>query len=106
MKHPDRRAPAKQETAVEGMPHVRSAADRVIMNRGKPQPEGRTMKTYEYATVSYRSKDLVLVATSEHRQIIDDYAVRGYRYVDSIITEVDGNARPRKIDLVFEKNAD
>lgn len=70
------------------------------------RPKGCAMKTYEYKTVSYQSKDLLFVATSAHRQVIDDYAARGYRYVDSIIVEVDNNARPRRVDLVFEKDAD
>ena len=64
------------------------------------------MKTYEYATIHYKTTGIVMAGTSEHRDVIDDYAARGYRYVDSIIVEADNNARPRKVDLVFEKDAD
>lgn len=65
------------------------------------------MRKYEYVSVDYNKREVFIVGfgISEHREIIDDYAARGYRYVDSIITEVDSNARIRKIDLVFEKDA-
>ena len=65
------------------------------------------MRGYEYVSVDYKKREVFVVGfgTSEHREIIDDYAARGSRYVDSIITEIDGNARIRKIDLVFEKDA-
>lgn len=65
------------------------------------------MRKYEYVSVDYNKREVFIVGfgISKHREIIDDYAARGYRYVDSIVTEVDGNARIRKIDLVFEKDA-
>lgn len=65
------------------------------------------MKEYEYASVDYKMREAFMLGygISEHREIIDDYAARGYRYVDSIVTEVDNGARIRKVDLVFEKDA-
>ena len=65
------------------------------------------MREYEYVSVDYKKREVIMVGVgiTEHREIIDDYAARGYRYVGSIITEVDSNARIRKIDLVFEKDA-
>ncbi|MBC2887806.1 DUF4177 domain-containing protein [Gordonibacter massiliensis (ex Traore et al. 2017)] len=65
------------------------------------------MKEYEYVSVDYKMMEVFMLGRgiSEHREIIDDYAARGYRYVDSIITEVDNAAHIRKIDLVFEKDA-
>ena len=55
------------------------------------------MREYEYVSVDYKKREVIMVGfgTSEHREIIGDYAARGYRYVDSIITEVDSNARIR-----------
>ena len=63
------------------------------------------MREYEYVSIRYEAKDILMVGSTEHREVIDDYAARGYRYIDSIITEVDNNARIRKIDLIFEKDA-
>lgn len=63
------------------------------------------MKKYEYVSIRYRARDLIAIGVSGHREIIDDYAARGYRYVDSIITEIDKNARIRSVDLVFEIDA-
>lgn len=65
------------------------------------------MKEYEYVSVDYKMMEVFMLGRgiSEHCEIIDDYAARGYRYVDSIITEVDNAAHIRKIDLVFEKDA-
>ena len=65
------------------------------------------MKEYEYVSVKYKMLETFTLGNgiSEHREIIDDYAARGYRYVDSIVTEVDNSARIRKVDLVFEKDA-
>ena len=56
------------------------------------------MREYEYVSVDYKKREVIMVGfgISEHREIIDDYAARGYRYVGSIITEVDSNARIRK----------
>ena len=64
------------------------------------------MKKYEYVGVSYKTKDLVFVGIgADHRAIIDEYAAKGYRFVGSIVTEMDNNARIRAIDLVFERDA-
>lgn len=65
------------------------------------------MKEYEYVSVKYKMLEAFMLGCgiSEHREIIDDYAARGYRYVDSIVTEVDNSAHIRKVDLVFEKDA-
>lgn len=61
------------------------------------------MKKYEYVTVSYKAKDMVISAVSEHREVIDQYAAQGYRYVGMIPTETGAGGCPRKIDLIFEK---
>ena len=35
------------------------------------------MKSYEFVTVGYQNKDVVMASVSEHRTIIKDYADRG-----------------------------
>ena len=40
------------------------------------------MKQYEYGNVAYIMKDVVLAVTMEHRDIINDYAVKGYRHAE------------------------
>ena len=42
------------------------------------------MREYEYVSVDYKKREVIMVGfgISEHREIIDDYAARGYRYVD------------------------
>lgn len=58
------------------------------------------MKKYEYVNVKigkvFSSK------SEEHRQIIDEYAVRGYRYVGYIPTKMDTYGKVDYIDLIFE----
>lgn len=61
------------------------------------------MKKYEYVNADYKAKDAVLAVIEEHREIIDNYAEKGYRYVGMIPTETSANGCPRKIDLIFEK---
>lgn len=62
------------------------------------------MKKYEYVSVEYKMKDIVIASTSEHRDIIGKYASQGYKYIGMIPTEVGANGCIRKIDLVFEKD--
>ena len=41
-------------------------------------------------------------SSEEHRQIIDEYAAKGYRYVGYIPTEMTGHGQILEMDLVFE----
>ena len=61
------------------------------------------MKKYEY--VSINISYLFGAGSVEHRQIIDSYAARGYRYVGHIPTDIDAHGKIRKIDLIFEIDA-
>lgn len=61
------------------------------------------MKKYEYVNVDYKSKDMVMASISEHKEIIDRYADKGYQYVGMIPTEISTTGCIRKIDLIFEK---
>lgn len=61
------------------------------------------MKTYEYEEVGYEAKGMVFSHTEEHREIIDRYAKKGYRFAGAVPTEVGAGGCWRKIDLIFEK---
>ena len=58
-------------------------------------------KRYEYVSLSYDGHFITGTMT-EHRQIIDEYAEKGYRYVGMIPTELTAHGYIRAIDLVFE----
>lgn len=38
-----------------------------------------------------------------HRELIDEYSAKGWRFVDSIPTMANGNGAVNRVDLVFEK---
>lgn len=60
------------------------------------------MKQYKYVNVDYKMKDMVMASVSEHREIIDQHALQGCRFVGMIPTEISVTGCLRKIDLVFE----
>lgn len=60
------------------------------------------MKQYKYVNVEYKMKDMVMASVSEHREIIDRYALQGYRFVGMIPSEVSATGCPCKMDLIFE----
>ena len=59
------------------------------------------MKAYTYVEVKVSGYWMSMIS-HEHRDIIDDYAKRGYRYVGYIPTEMDTNGKLRSIDLILE----
>lgn len=61
------------------------------------------MKQYEFVSVTPKSKGVVIGEMTEHREVIAEYAEKGYRFVAAIPTETNANGYPRKFDLVFEK---
>lgn len=46
---------------------------------------------------------LAVAYVSEHREIINQYAAQGYRFVAVIPMEMKINGCVRKMDLIFEK---
>lgn len=60
------------------------------------------VKKYEYVHVHINK--FVGAKTENHRQIIDDYAAKGYRYVGFIPTDITDYGKIRDIDLIFEKD--
>lgn len=59
------------------------------------------MKKYEYVNINI---DRVFMGSGsdEHRQIIDEYAAKGYRYVGYIPTEIAPHGKIVEMDLIFE----
>ena len=60
------------------------------------------MRKYEYVEVKIGK--FLGAKSEEHRQIIDDYASKGYRYVGYIPTHLNDYGKIIKMDLIFEKN--
>ena len=58
------------------------------------------MKKYEY--VNLKIGKVFSSHSEEHRQIIDEYATKGYRYVGYIPTYINCDGKIDKIDLIFE----
>lgn len=58
------------------------------------------MKKYEY--VSVHVGRWVGAKSEDHRQIIDEYAKKGYRYVGYIPTVISDYGKIKDMDLVFE----
>lgn len=60
------------------------------------------MKKYEYVPVHINR--FVGAKSEEHRQIIDGYAEKGYRYVGYIPTIINDYGKIKDLDLIFEKD--
>ncbi|MGN1031089.1 MAG: DUF4177 domain-containing protein [Butyricicoccaceae bacterium] len=58
------------------------------------------MKKYEYVNVHIGK--FVGAKSEEHRQIIDEYASKGYRYVGFVPTDMNDYGKIKKMDLIFE----
>ena len=58
------------------------------------------MKKYEY--VSLHVGRFIGAKSKDHRQIIEEYARKGYRYVGYIPTNMSDYGKIKDMDLVFE----
>ena len=58
------------------------------------------MKKYEY--VSINIDGFLGAGSEEHRQIIDNYAAKGYKYVGYIPTNITSHGKIVEMDLIFE----
>ena len=58
------------------------------------------MKKYEY--VSINNDRFLGAGSEEHRQIIDNYAAKGYKYVGYIPTSITSHGKIVEMDLIFE----
>lgn len=61
------------------------------------------MKEYKYVQIEYKMKNVLFLSSDEPREVIDQYAKKGYSYKGLIPVEMDAKGCLRKIDLVFEK---
>ena len=58
------------------------------------------MKKYVYVNININA--LIGAGSEEHRQIIDEYAAKGYKYVGYIPTNISDYGKIKKMDLIFE----
>lgn len=58
------------------------------------------MKRYEYVRI--RSHRFAGANFEEHRQVIDQYASKGYSYIGYVPVVIDSYGRFKEIDLIFE----
>ena len=61
------------------------------------------MKQYKYVNLKV-SGYWTSLRSEAHREIIDEQAKNGYRYVGFIPTHMDTYGKLRSIDLIFEKD--
>ena len=59
------------------------------------------MFKYEYVQID--NEALIASKFTKHRDIIDEYAKRGYRYAGFVPIKSDGYGRIKEMDLIFEK---
>lgn len=59
------------------------------------------MFKYEYVKVN--NEAIMSSKFTQHRNIIDQYAKRGFRYAGFVPIKSDGYGRIKEIDLIFEK---
>ena len=60
------------------------------------------MRKYEYVSINIAG--FLGAGSEEHRQIIDDYAAKGYKYVGYIPTNITSHGKIIEMDLIFEIN--
>ncbi len=60
------------------------------------------MKKYIYVPVHINK--ILGAGSEEHREIIDQHAKMGYRYVGYIPTSISDHGKIRDIDLIFEQD--
>jgi len=60
------------------------------------------MMQYEYVTVKIKKAGLWSYRYTQHRELIDEYAKKGYRYVGFVPTNLVGYGQMAEMDLVFE----
>jgi len=58
------------------------------------------MKRYEY--VHIKINKFIGAKVENHREIINEYAKKGYRYVGFIPTKISEYGKTKELDLIFE----
>lgn len=62
-----------------------------------------TMKRYEYVDVKLDNFAPGSAKCTAHREIINEYAANGWRYVGYIPTHLGASGKTVRMDLIFEK---
>lgn len=60
------------------------------------------MKKYEFVTVKLKNSPPGSAFLTEHREIIADYAQKGFEYKGFIPTQQGASGKTVEIDLIFE----
>ena len=64
------------------------------------------MYRYEYESIDVGGGFWIDNSSCEHRDIIDQYAAQGWRYVGYIPTRFSGEGGTKEVDLIFERQED
>ena len=60
------------------------------------------MKNYEFVNIVLKNNPATNAFLAEHREIISEYAKKGYRYVGYIPTKQGASGKTVELDLIFE----
>ena len=60
------------------------------------------MKKYEYVTIKVKNNPVMNATILEHREIIDEYAAKGYIYKGYFPTLQGPSGKIIEMDLIFE----
>ena len=60
------------------------------------------MKKYEYVTIKVKNNPVMNATLLEHREIIDEYAAKGYAYKGYFPTVQGPSGKIIEMDLIFE----
>ena len=63
------------------------------------------MKKYEYVSIKLKNNVVKDATQILHRSIIDDYALRGFRYCGYVPTRLGQSGKVIEMDLIFETEA-
>lgn len=61
---------------------------------------------YQYQYVSVTAEGFVATKFKEHRELIDRYAAKGWRYAGWVPAHIGSGGEIVQIDLIFEKEVD
>ncbi len=62
------------------------------------------MKQYQYVTVELENNKFTTAKSTAHREVIDQYAAKGFCYVGYVPCEIGPSGKILSMDLIFEKD--
>lgn len=62
------------------------------------------MKQYEYVRI--QNEKWIGAQSEGHREVIDEYAAKGYRYVGFLPVVINDYGKIRDMDLIFERDTE